>query len=213
MFLQGRNVGAEALELSLDFAGVGRRVLECRHVSTQDLELALQLSIDATLLGALGDDLRQALVQVHRLPHHALLLLALLQQLAFQLPDLQLERFAVVGDMGLAGYDLAGNILQTPGRFFTDPGEAFLSGHQLLLHQRNLLEAPPGKANECKEQCTDQCPQRPGTRPLDLRRRARMHAGALAGSGRAREVVVIEAVRAQARYIIEVVVCIVTHGH
>jgi hypothetical protein len=48
----------------------------------------------------------------------------------------------------LAGVDLATDRLQAPGRFFTDAGKAFLGRHQLLLHQRDLLKAPPAQPGQ-----------------------------------------------------------------
>ncbi|MNI77972.1 hypothetical protein D3C73_1343080 [compost metagenome] len=156
--------------------------------------------------------LRQALVQVRGLAGNALLLLALILQAAFQLLDLQLQRFAVRSNVGLAGDHLAGNVLQAPRRILTDACETFLGCHQLLLHQRDLLETPPGQARESEEQRADQGPQRAGARrpDLDHRRRARMHRGA---RGRWKIIIVVEDIGPQARHIVEVVVGIVTHGH
>ncbi|MNI13739.1 hypothetical protein D3C73_669730 [compost metagenome] len=225
LLLQSGDVGAEAFQLSVELFIVCRGTFQRGHIADQDFDLGLQLRVHRLVLSALGSDLRQALVQigglrghlrqtfiqVRSLTNHALLLLALVLQLAFQLLDLHLQRFTVAGDVGLAGDNLAGNILQAPRRFLTDARETFLGRHQLLFHQRNLLKAPPGQARESKKQRPDQRPQRTGARRLDLghRRCTRMHGGA---SGR-RKIIVVEDVCTQARYIIEVVVGIVTHGH
>ncbi|MCY1439172.1 hypothetical protein D9M71_553960 [compost metagenome] len=210
--------------MRIEFLGIRRGIFQRGQFTAQGFDLLLHLRIGLLLLGVLGGylgqafvqfaglrgHLRQALVQVRGLAGDAHLLFALVLQLVFQLFDLQLQRFAVAGDVSLAGDHLAGNILQAPRRFFTDSRKAFLGCHQLLLHQRNLLEAPPGKACEGKEQGADQCPQRAGTRRLDLHHwwRARVHGGA----GALREII-IEDVCTQARYIVEVIVGIVTHGH
>ncbi|MCY1425025.1 hypothetical protein D9M71_408040 [compost metagenome] len=224
LFLQRGDIGAQALQLCIEFFSVRRGTFQGGQFSTQGFDLGLQLRIGRLMFGVLGIQLRQALVQfgglrghlcqslvqVRGLAGNTLLLGVLVLELAFQLADLQLQGLAVGVDTGLAGNNLSGNILQAPCRFLTDSREAFLGRHQLLFHQGDLLKAPPGQARERKEQRPDQRPQGTGTRRLDLhhRRRARMHDRA--GGGRK---VVIENVCTQARYIIEVVVGIVSHGH
>ncbi|MNX65011.1 hypothetical protein D3C86_960520 [compost metagenome] len=224
LLFQRDNIGAQAFQLCIEFFSVGRGTFQGGQFSAQGFDLGLQLRIGRLMFGVLGSQLHQtlvqfaglrghlcqSLVQVRGLAGNTLLLGALVLELAFQLADLQFQGLAVSGDIGLAGNNLSGNILQAPCRFLTDPREAFLGRHQLLFHQGDLLKAPPGQARERKEQRPDQRPQGTGTRRLDLhhRRRARMHDRA--GSGRK---IVIENVCTQARYIVEVVVGIVTHGH
>ena len=185
-----------------------RRLERCHRVG-QRLHLALQFGIRVSQVGRAGGHLRQALVQLARLAGNADLLLALLLQLRFQLLDLQLERFAAVVHVGFAGDHLAGNVLQTPRRFFTDARKAFLRGNQLLAHQGDLLKAPPGKARKGDQQRAHQCPQRAGRGALDLdhRRIARAHGG----SGCRLEIIIVPDVSPQAGNVVEIVFSIVTH--
>ncbi|VVN41999.1 hypothetical protein PS639_05425 [Pseudomonas fluorescens] len=239
LLLQCGDVGAEAFQLNVNLAGVGRGTFQRGQFTVQRFDLRLQLGVGALMFSVLGDHLRQSFVQLGVLGGHlrqsliqlgslrshlrqalvqlgglagdTLLLPALVLKFAFQLFDLQFQGFAVAADVGLAGDHLAGNVLQAPRRVLADTGEAFLSRHQLLFHQRDLLKAPPGKAGERKEQGANQRPQRAGARTFDLGhgRWARTHRVASGGH----KIIVVEAVGTQARYIVEVVVGIVTHGH
>src|SRR5690606_2730384 len=140
-----------------------------------------------------------------------LLLLAQLGQAILQLLDLQLERLAAAGDAGFGRHHLAGNILNTSGRLLTDTGEAFLGRHQALLHQADLLQAPPAPAGQGKTQRTDQCPQRPGAGAFG-RRLAAGDTAAAYSRLLARLGEILAALRGQAGQVVELVVGVVTHG-
>ena len=202
MFLQGRHIGGQTLGLGLCCREAGDSV-------SKGLHLALQLGIGRCQFGGAGTHLGQAAVQFGGLTRDAQLLLALFLQLGFELLDLQLQRFAAVVHIGFAGHDLAGNRLQAPRRFLADAGKAFLGGNQLLAHQGNLLEAPPGQARKGDQQRTDQCPQRTSAGALDLDhgRRSRTHRR----RGGRHEIIVIPKVGPQAGNVVEVVFSIVTH--
>jgi hypothetical protein len=90
--------------------------------------------------------------------------------------------------------------------FFADAGEAFLGRHQLLLHQRDLLEAPPAKARQGDERGAEQCPER---------RRAGTASGFLAAAHHVRrhQFVIVMGAGTQGRHVIVVIVSMVTHGY
>ena len=160
-------------------------------------------------------DLLKAFVQLTLLAHHsALLLLALLKEFFFKLLDLQLQRFAAAVEGGFTGHHFAGDGLQAPRRFFADACKAFLGGHQLLLHHRQLLKTPPRQPGKRQQDRAEQCPQRASGGRLDLDHRgvARIHRGAFSGTGWGGQFIVVIDRGSQGRDIIEVVAGIVTHG-
>ena len=156
----------------------------------------MQLGHSLLLFTGIGQHLLQALTQVAGLPGYALL----------QLAQLQLQRLAAGINTGLAGLNLATDRLQAPGCFFTDAGKALLGRHQLLLHQRDLLEAPPAQARQRDERSAKQRPQRP---------RAGTTGGFLPAAHHVRryQFVIINGARPQGRHIIVVIVSMVTHGY
>jgi hypothetical protein len=140
------------------------------------------------------------------------LLLAQLGQAIFQLLDLQLECLAAAGDVGLGGHHLAGNILNSSGRLLADAREAFLGRHQALLHQADLLQAPPAQAGQGETQRANQRPQRTGTGALGHCSLAAGDTAAARSGLLTRLGEILTALRSQAGQIVEFVVGVVTHG-
>ncbi|MNY07322.1 hypothetical protein D3C86_1401220 [compost metagenome] len=189
----------------------GLRAFQRHLFAAQALQAAIEFAGHTLLALQLGRQLLDALVLAALLGGHALLLLAQFGQLVFQLFDLQLERFTAAGDRGLGRHHLATDILDTPGSLLADTREALLGGHQLLLHQADLLKTPPAQPAEGDRQGADQRPQgagtgRPGWRRSDAGRRP--HGGFVMTRS---EIIAIPRVGGQAGHMIEFVVGIVTH--
>ncbi|MNN26539.1 hypothetical protein D3C81_1400450 [compost metagenome] len=165
----------------------------------------MQFSYRLLLLAGIGQYLLQTLAQVTRLPGYPLLLLALLGQAGLQLADLQLERLTAGAGRALSGSDLATDRLQAPRCFLANARKALLSGHQLLLHQRDLLKAPPAEPGQRDERRSQQCPQRARTGGPD-------GLLAVARHTRRQQFVIIRSAGTQRWHIIKIVVGIVTHG-
>src|SRR3990167_7888522 len=220
LFLQRINFAAQPGQFLVEFALPGQRafqggllIFQHRLFGAEFVEDTFQLGIPTFLAFQLRGQLLKALALLAILPTDALLLLTQLSQLAFQLLDLQFQRFTATGDRRLGGHHLAGNILNSPSRLLADARETLLSGNKLLFHQADLLKAPPAKPAQGDHQGANQGPEwactgrlhRCGSRRTTIGRAARW-LRLLGGI-----VIVIAVVSPQAGHVIEFVVGIVTH--
>lgn len=126
--------------------------------------------------------------------------------------DLQLQRFAVAHAIGFVGDELAADVVQATGGLLADLGEAFLGGDQLLLHEQQLLVAPPAHTGQGDGHGCDQRPQRTGPAATFHRRGQRTSAGLDHTARVMAEFVAVGGVGGKVGHIIEFVERVITHG-